>query len=170
MRTLVTIAADARKVLEHYASFSANGGGWAAIRYTFKKAGEAGGIWKLYKAMRSKNGLARRARSVWEAKLAAWSTNVAPFPKSARNRFKLMTSDMQAAITADFWSRHSVAELQQWTPRQLEYAGRLIQPVLYERGNTHFRPLTWLEAFDRLERKMEVARAGRDVLVLQRSQ
>ncbi len=32
-----------------------NGGGWAAIRYTFRKARESGGIWKFYKAMRTKN-------------------------------------------------------------------------------------------------------------------
>ena len=31
------------------------GGGWRAIRYTLKKASEAGGFWSLWKAMRSKN-------------------------------------------------------------------------------------------------------------------
>jgi hypothetical protein len=32
-----------------------SGGGWPAIWYTFKKGREAGGIWKMWKAMRSKN-------------------------------------------------------------------------------------------------------------------
>lgn len=31
------------------------GGGWRAILYTLKKSREAGGVWKLWKAMRSKN-------------------------------------------------------------------------------------------------------------------
>ena len=32
-----------------------SGGGWQAIWYTWRKGREAGGIWKLWKAMRSKN-------------------------------------------------------------------------------------------------------------------
>ena len=32
-----------------------SGGGFRAIGYTWKKAREAGGFWKLYKAMRTKN-------------------------------------------------------------------------------------------------------------------
>ena len=31
------------------------GGGWPALVYTLRKAREAGGFWKLWKAMRSKN-------------------------------------------------------------------------------------------------------------------
>ena len=31
------------------------GGGMRAVWYTFKKAREAGGVWALWKAMRSKN-------------------------------------------------------------------------------------------------------------------
>ena len=31
------------------------GGGWPAVFYTWRKAREVGGIWKLWKAMRSKN-------------------------------------------------------------------------------------------------------------------
>ena len=31
------------------------GGGWRAVLYTFKKAREAGGLWALWKAMRTKN-------------------------------------------------------------------------------------------------------------------
>ncbi|HRX79769.1 MAG TPA: hypothetical protein P5307_11950, partial [Pirellulaceae bacterium] len=32
-----------------------SGGGWPAIRYTFRKARDVGGVWKLYKALRTKN-------------------------------------------------------------------------------------------------------------------
>ncbi len=131
-----------------------NGGGWAAIRYTFKKAGEAGGIWKLYKAMRSKNACKTCALGMG-GQAGGMVNERGSFPEVCKKSLQAMTSDMQAAITADFWSRHSVAELQQWTPRQLEHAGRLIQPVLYERGQTHFRPITWGDAFDRLQRRLK---------------
>ncbi|MCA9129693.1 MAG: FdhF/YdeP family oxidoreductase, partial [Planctomycetales bacterium] len=42
-----------------------------------------------------------------------------------------------------------------WTPRQLEHSGRLIQPLLYTRGETHFRTTTWADAFDRIESKLK---------------
>jgi hypothetical protein len=32
-----------------------SGGGWPAIWYTIRKGREAGGIWKMWKALRSKN-------------------------------------------------------------------------------------------------------------------
>jgi molybdopterin-dependent oxidoreductase alpha subunit len=129
-----------------------NGGGWAAVRYTFKKAGEAGGIWKLYKALRSKNACKTCALGMG-GQAGGMVNERGSFPEVCKKSLQAMTSDMQPAITADFWTRHSVAELQQWTPRQLETAGRLIQPVLHERGQSHFRPITWMEAFDRIERR-----------------
>jgi len=73
------------------------------------------------------------------------------FPEVCKKSMQAMASDMQPAITADFWNRHSVAEMQNWSPRQLETAGRLIQPVLFERGGSHFRPVAWKEALQRIE-------------------
>ncbi len=128
-----------------------NGGGWAAIRYTFKKAKEAGGIWRLYKALRTKNACKTCALGMG-GQAGGMVNERGSFPEVCKKSIQAMTSDMQAAITADFWSRHSVAELQQWSPRQLEYAGRLIQPVVLERGQSHFRTTTWADAFDRIER------------------
>ena len=131
-----------------------NGGGWRAIRYTFSKAKEAGGVWKLYKAMRSKNSCKTCALGMG-GQAGGMVNERGSFPEVCKKSVQAMVSDMQPAITADFWGRHSVAELQQWTPRQLEISGRLIQPVLYERGATHFRTVTWADAFDRIERNMK---------------
>ena len=131
-----------------------NGGGWRAIRYTFTKAKEAGGIWKLYKALRSKNACKTCALGMG-GQAGGMVNERGSFPEVCKKSIQAMASDMQAAITADFWMRHSVAELQQWSPRQLETSGRLIQPVLYERGASHFRTVTWVDAFDRIERRMK---------------
>ncbi len=76
------------------------------------------------------------------------------FPEVCKKSLQAMASDMQPAITADFWTKHSVEELEQWTPRQLETAGRLIQPVLLQRGQTHYSTITWREALERIERKL----------------
>jgi molybdopterin-dependent oxidoreductase alpha subunit len=127
-----------------------NGGGWAAIRYTLKKAQEAGGVWKLYKALRTKNACKTCALGMGGQK-GGMVNERGSFPEVCKKSLQAMVSDMQPAITADFWNKHSVADLQQWTPRQLETSGRLIQPVLYTRGSTHFQTTTWKDAFARIE-------------------
>ena len=126
-----------------------NGGGWAAIRYTFRKARESGGIWKFYKAMRTKNACKTCALGMGGQK-GGMVNETGSFPEVCKKSLQAMASDMQPAITADFWQKHSVQELQTWSPRQLEIAGRLIQPVLYTKGSTHFQTITWKEALDRI--------------------
>lgn len=131
-----------------------NGGGWAAIRYTFKKAKEAGGMWKLYRALRSKNACKTCALGMG-GQAGGMVNERGSFPEVCKKSIQAMTSDMQPAITADFWSRHSVAELQSWSPRQLEISGRLIQPILHSRGESHFKPITWNEAFERIQNQFK---------------
>lgn len=66
-----------------------------------------------------------------------------------------MAADMQPAITAEFWKTYSLNQMGRWSPKQLEASGRLIQPVLYEEGATHYRTITWNEAFDRIANKLK---------------
>lgn len=127
-----------------------NGGGWAAIRYTLRKARQAGGIWKFYKAMRTKNACKTCALGMGGQR-GGMVNEKGSFPEVCKKSFQAMASDMQPAITADFWQRHSVAELQTWSPRQLETSGRLIQPLLYTRQDTHFQITTWKDALSRIE-------------------
>ncbi len=131
-----------------------SGGGFRAIWYTWKKGREAGGVWKLYKAMRSKNACKTCALGMGGQK-GGMTNEQGSFPELCKKSLQAMVADMQPGISPNFWSEHSVAELGQMTPRQLEHCGRLIQPVLYEQGQTHFRPLTWVDAFDRIEQKLK---------------
>ncbi len=131
-----------------------NGGGWAAILYTFRKAREAGGLWKLYKALRSKNACKTCALGMG-GQAGGMVNERGSFPEVCKKSIQAMTSDMQPAITADFWNQHSVSELQQWSPRQLEKSGRLIQPVLHTRGQSHFKTIPWSEAFKRIEGQLK---------------
>jgi molybdopterin-dependent oxidoreductase alpha subunit len=77
------------------------------------------------------------------------------FPEVCKKSIQAMAADMQPAITADFWSRFSIDQMSRWSPRQLETSGRLIQPILYEKGSTHYRTITWNEAFDRIATKLK---------------
>ena len=82
-----------------------NGGGWAAIRYTFRKARESGGIWKFYKAMRTKNACKTCALGMGGQK-GGMVNETGSFPEVCKKSLQAMASDMQPAITADFWQKH----------------------------------------------------------------
>ncbi|MFN3193485.1 MAG: FdhF/YdeP family oxidoreductase [Aureliella sp.] len=131
-----------------------NGGGWAAVKYTFTKAKEAGGLRKLWSAMRSKNTCKTCALGMG-GQSGGMVNERGSFPEVCKKSIQAMVSDMQPAITADFWQRNSVEELQRWTPRQLETSGRLIQPVRYRRGDSHFEPVTWQVALNSIAEKLK---------------
>lgn len=129
-----------------------SGGGLRAIWYTFKKAHEAGGLFKLYGAMRSKNACKTCALGMGGQK-GGMVNEKGSFPEVCKKSFQAMVADMQPAIPPTFWAENSVADLAQMTPRQLEHSGRLIQPVEYRHGTTHYRPISWEEAYQQIATK-----------------
>ncbi len=129
------------------------GGGWQAVRYTFRKAWEAGGLFKFYRALRSKNACKTCALGMG-GQHGGMVNERGTFPEVCKKSIQAMAADMQPAITADFWSKYSVPQMSRWSPRQLETSGRLIQPVLYESGSSNYRTITWNEAFDRIAGKL----------------
>jgi molybdopterin-dependent oxidoreductase alpha subunit len=129
------------------------GGGWPAIRYTLKKAREAGGWRKLWKAMRTKNACKTCALGMGGQR-GGMVNELGHFPEVCKKSLQAMVADMQGAITNDFWSHYGPAELQQLSPRELEACGRLTQPVLYTRELRRFQPISWNAALDRIAAKL----------------
>jgi molybdopterin-dependent oxidoreductase alpha subunit len=129
------------------------GGGWQAVRYTIRKGFESGGLWKMYHALRSRNACKTCALGMG-GQHGGMVNEQGSFPEVCKKSIQAMAADMQPAITADFWKKHSLDQMKRWTPRQLEASGRLIQPVLYEQGSSHYRPISWSEAFDRISQKL----------------
>ncbi|MBM3963780.1 MAG: FdhF/YdeP family oxidoreductase [Planctomycetes bacterium] len=129
------------------------GGGWQAVRYTFRKGLESGNLWKMYTALRSRNACKTCALGMG-GQHGGMVNEHGSFPEVCKKSIQAMAADMQPAITADFWAKHSVSQMSRWTPRQLETSGRLIQPVLVEQGSTHYRTITWADAFDRIAKEL----------------
>ena len=130
------------------------GGGWQAIRYTFRKGIESGGLWKLYRALRSRNACKTCALGMG-GQHGGMVNEKGLFPEVCKKSIQAMAADMQPAITADFWGKHPISQIRNWSPRQLETSGRLIQPILVEQGQEHYRTITWNEAFDRIASKLK---------------
>src|SRR6187431_3301362 len=129
------------------------GGGWPAVFYTWKKACEAGGILKLWRAMRSKNACKTCALGMGGQR-GGMVNELGHFPEVCKKSLQAMVADMQGAIRSDFWQKYSPRELQQLTPRELEACGRLVEPVVYTRETGRYTPITWDDALGRITAKL----------------
>ena len=117
-----------------------SGGGFPAIWYTLRKSREAGGFFKLWKAMRSKNACKTCALGMG-GQQGGMVNEAGHFPEVCKKSLQAMTADMQGGIPSDFWRINSAAQLQRLTPRELEACGRLVEPVRLRRGATHYEQI-----------------------------
>ncbi|MCA9231104.1 MAG: molybdopterin-dependent oxidoreductase [Planctomycetales bacterium] len=129
------------------------GGGWPAIAYTFQKASEAGGVLKLWRAMRSKNACKTCALGMGGQR-GGMVNESGHFPEVCKKSLQAMVADMQGAVSPEFWARYSVEALQRLSPRELENCGRLSQPVLYTPQLQRFQPISWDDAYQRIALKL----------------
>jgi molybdopterin-dependent oxidoreductase alpha subunit len=135
-----------------------SGGGWAAIRYSLAKAREAGGYWKLYRAMRSKNACKTCALGMGGQR-GGMVNEAGHFPEVCKKSLQAMVADMQGAIRPEFWREYPVARLRQFTPRELEACGRLVQPVISTHDADRYEPIEWDAALDRIAHKLATTAA-----------
>jgi molybdopterin-dependent oxidoreductase alpha subunit len=66
-----------------------------------------------------------------------------------KKSFQAQAADMMPPIPENFYAQHTHQELLGWDHKQLEDAGRIGFPVLYEEGSTHWRRIGWKEALER---------------------
>lgn len=130
------------------------GGGWPAIKYTLRKASEAGGIFKFWKALRSRNACKTCALGMGGQK-GGLVNEQGSFPEICKKGMQAMAADMQGAVKPEFFSTYSIEQLRKFTPKELEFSGRLTQPMLYEQGQNYYRPIEWDEAYNRIIDKLK---------------
>ena len=53
-------------------------------------------------------------------------------------------------VTPEFFAQHTVSELLTWSDYELEDAGRLTHPMVYDRASDTYRPIAWEDAFARI--------------------
>ncbi|HZY84286.1 MAG TPA: molybdopterin-dependent oxidoreductase, partial [Gemmataceae bacterium] len=128
------------------------GGGWAAVRYTLRMARRVG--WRqLWKAMRSRNACKTCALGMGGQR-GGMRNEAGHWPEVCKKSLQAMVADMQAGLSPAFFRRYSLAELRTLTPRELEWCGRLTQPLHAGPDDTHYRVLGWDEALDRAARQL----------------
>ncbi len=132
-----------------------SGGGWKAIGYTLRMANRVGWL-KLWRAMRSKNACKTCALGMG-GQLGGMVNEGGYFPEVCKKSFQAMVSDMQAGITPEFFQRFGFNELRALSPRQLESSGRLVTPIYAGPGDSHYRAISWDDAFERLAGRLTQA-------------
>lgn len=137
-----------------------SGGGWQAIRYSWKKAREVGGVWRLYRALRSRNACKTCAVGMGGQK-GGLVNEQGSFPEVCKKSLQAMAADMQPGIATEFFAQRSLDDLRAMSPRQLEGCGRLVQPLLAEPDATHYTPISWQQAFRRIVAKLRATSADR---------
>src|SRR6478672_2757210 len=129
-----------------------HGGGWAAILYTLRMANRVG-WWRLWKAMRSKNACKTCALGMG-GQAGGMRNEAGHWPEVCKKSLQAMVADMQKGLEPAFFERYSLAQLQSLTPRELEWCGRLTTPVFAGPGDTHYRPISWDQALDRVAHQL----------------
>ena len=134
-----------------------SGGGFAAIGYVLGKARRSGGLFKMYRALRARNACKTCALGMGGQK-GGMTNEAGRFPEVCKKSVQAMAADMQPRIPVEFFSKHSIADLRAMSSRELEASGRLVDPLLAVAGDTHYRPITWEEALDRVASRLEQTR------------
>ncbi|MEI6658787.1 MAG: FdhF/YdeP family oxidoreductase [Planctomycetota bacterium] len=133
------------------------GGGFRAVMYTLKKSRDAGGLFAFWKAMRSKNACKTCALGMG-GQAGGMVNEAGHFPEVCKKSFQAMVADMQGGVKPSFFETYSLPQLRAFSPHQMEHAGRLVQPVILEKGSQHYRPLDWAEAMERIATKLKATK------------
>src|ERR1044072_8476991 len=115
------------------------GGGWPAVGYTWKKARDAGGVLKLWRAMRSKNACKTCALGMGGQR-GGMVNELGHFPEVCKKSVQAMPADIQGSIRSDFRDRYPTRDLHQLPPRELEACVRLVEPVRYTPESGRYTP------------------------------
>src|SRR4051812_20292969 len=129
-----------------------SGGGWNAVMYTARMASRVGWL-PMWRAMRSKNACKTCALGMG-GQMGGMVNEGGHFPEVCKKSLQAMASDMQDRIRPEFFARYSIAQLRTFSPRELEFCGRLVDPIHAAPGDRHFRVVSWDEAFARLAERL----------------
>lgn len=129
-------------------------GGFRAIAYTLRKSRSSGGFWKMFSALRSKNSCKTCAVGMGGQK-GGMTNERGSWPEFCKKSVQAMAADLQGAIKKDFWQTYSVAQLQKFSPYDLEHCGRLADPVRLREGSQYYEVISWEEALKGIVAKLK---------------
>ncbi len=129
------------------------GGGWPAIGYALKKARQAGGVLRMFRALRSRNACKTCALGMGGQR-GGMVNERGRFPEVCKKSVQAMAADLQGRIPEPFFVEFDLDRLRGFSSRELEAAGRLTEPLYAGPLDSHYRKIDWSDALDRVAAKM----------------
>lgn len=129
------------------------GGGWPAIFYTLRKA-RAVGMWNMWRSLRSRNACKTCALGMG-GQLGGMTNERGRFPEVCKKSVQAMAADLQGAIHEQFFDDFSLDQLRSFSSRELEAAGRLTRPMCAGPLDSHYKPISWDEAIERIAKRLK---------------
>ena len=127
-------------------------GGLRSIWYIIK-LGRKLGYFRMLRGLFSKNTCKTCALGMG-GQNGGMSNEQGHWPEVCKKSIQAMASDMQNSIQPSFFKTYSINQLKKLSSRELEESGRLIFPLLLKTNSNHYTPISWDEAFKRIERKL----------------
>src|ERR1700722_8101798 len=125
-----------------------SGGGWAAVLYTLRMANRVGWL-RPWKAMSAKNTCKTCALGMG-GQAGGMRNEMGHWPEVCKKSLQAMVADMQEGLRTELFGNYSIAQWQTLSPRELEWCGRLTQPLFAGPGDTRYRVIGWNEALQRV--------------------
>jgi molybdopterin-dependent oxidoreductase alpha subunit len=124
-----------------------------SLKHIHSQAGVSRGAQALYR-MNQKGG--------FDCPSCAW-----PDPQGARSSFEFCENGAKAVATeitkkrigADFFAKHSIADLSAQSDFWLNDVGRITDPMVLEVGATHYKPISWDQASALIAQELNAARS-----------
>lgn len=127
-------------------------GGWHALGYVWHLARRVG-AWRLWLAMRTRNACKTCALGMGGQK-GGMVNEQGRWPEVCKKSLQAMAADLQDAVPDAVFAQRTLAEWQACSPRELETAGRLTRPLLWEQGADRFQPVSWEKALSLIVGKL----------------
>ncbi len=133
-------------------------GGWHSIVYTLKAARRVGGFRRMWSALRARNACKTCALGMG-GQQGGMVNERGRFPEVCKKSVQAMAADMQGRLRDGFFEEFGFDKLERMTPRELEGAGRVCEPLYAGAGEGSYRAISWDEALGRVGEKMKAAAA-----------
>jgi molybdopterin-dependent oxidoreductase alpha subunit len=111
---------------------------------------------QLWKAVRTKNTCKTCALGMG-GQAGAMRDEMGHWPEVCKKSLQAMVADMQQELRPEFFRRYSISQLRSLSPRELEWCGRLTQPLYAGPDDTHYRVIDWETALERVANQLRDA-------------
>jgi len=97
----------------------------------------------------------------------AWGKPGQPHPiEACENGIKATAWEVtHKKVDRAFFAKHTLSELETWQDHLLEEAGRLVEPMRWDRGSDKYVPVSWDSAFEEIGRELTALAATPDATV-----